>query len=103
MITGERSDDLILFIQHRIGAETALDHGIPDVVDIIRQMKELQVFRTGDPPNGDRLEDQPGGTICVVGADDQAGGAGTVPVLFAERGAAENQAGSTCLDRLVCN
>ena len=74
MIARQRTDYSVLFIQNWIAAETALDYGITDIIQIIGQMEILQVLCTGDPADRNRLENQTGGTVRAYRAYDQTGG-----------------------------
>ncbi len=101
VITGQGADHFVLVIQDGIGAETALKNRIPHVVQVIRQVEELQAGGAGDPADWDGLEDQPGSPVGVEGTGHHAGGSGTAAVLLAEGSGAEDQTGGSALDRPV--
>ena len=59
MIAGESADHLIFIIQDGISTETALDHNFPDIVQIVVQVKIMQISGAGDTSDGNGLENQP--------------------------------------------
>ena len=94
MIAGQSTDDFFLLIKDWIGAEPALKDSFTDIVKIVREVEILNVFCTGDSADRNGLENEPGRAVCVKGAGDDTGGGRQVPVLFRQRGRAEDQTGS---------
>ena len=52
MVTGERADDAVVFIQNGIAAVAAFQHTLADVVDKVVEMEALEVLRAADAADG---------------------------------------------------
>lgn len=92
VIPGQGANDLFVLVQHRVAAIAALQHHLPYVVNIVRQMEAddvVSVARTGD---GDGLIDETGHPAGIVGTGDDAGILGVGQQLLIHLRLAEDQA-----------
>ena len=73
VIPAQGADDLIVRVQHGIGAVAGLQHSVLHIVQEIVQVEADQLVRLGDTAHGRGLVQHPGGAPGVVGRGDHAG------------------------------
>ena len=73
VIPGQGADDLFVLVQHRVAAVAALQHHLPHVVNIVRQMEADDVVSVAGAGDGDGLIDKTGHPAGIVGAGNDAG------------------------------
>lgn len=92
MIPGQGAHDFFVFVQHRVAAVAALEHHLPDVVNIIVQVEANDLPPLAGPGNGDRLVDQAAGAAGSKGRGYDAGIAGIILQRGINIRTADNQA-----------
>ena len=73
MEPGQRADNFVVLVQDGICAETALQHGVADIVHIVGEVEVHQILALADALNGRGMADQTHGLIGVIGGGDDAG------------------------------
>ena len=73
VIARQRAHHMLVFIQHRIAAETAFQHHFLHIVNIVIQMEADQILRVAGTGDGDGLINQAGYAAGVKGRGDNAG------------------------------
>ena len=73
MESGQGSHHVLIFIQNGVSPESAFQHGIAHVIDIIVQMEGNQIVALADALNGQRMADQVDCPVRVIRRGDDAG------------------------------
>ena len=81
MEAGQGPHHLILLIQDRVAAVTALEHYLPHVVNIVVQAKILDIVPAADTAGGDCLEHHAHSPVGVIGGCDDTGIAPLLPQI----------------------
>ena len=97
---GDGAHHLLVLIEHGIAAETALEHDLLRVVEIVAQMEGEDVAALADARHGQGLVDQPGDPPGGQGRGDDHGAVAARPFRLDLR-AAEDQAVDTAGDGLL--
>ena len=90
VVAAERSDYMLVLIQDRVTAETALGDDVADIVQIIVQMESDKVRSVCYTAHRNGLVEHPGSTVCVAGCGDNAGLGGDAEICLGKVGLAEN-------------
>ena len=101
MIAAQRADDLLVLVQHGIGAVAALQHRLAHVVDEVVEVKQHDPRMLGNALHRNRLINHPCRAVSVAGRGDNARLAGQTEVLFRQRALADNDTRCADFQRLV--
>ena len=82
VIAAQRADDLLVLVQHGIGAVAALQHRLAHVVDEVVEVKQHDPRMLGNALHGNCLINHPRRAVSVAGRSDNARLAGQTEVLF---------------------
>ena len=97
MIPGQGAHDFFVFVQHGIAAVAALEHHLPDVVDVIIQVEAHDLSPLARAGDGDGLVDQAAGAAGGEGGGDDA----CVAVILLQSGVDIRPADDEAADVLV--
>ena len=73
MEPGQGTYHPLVLIQNGISPESAFQHGIANIIDIVIQMEEDQIVAFADPLDRQRVADQVDCPIGVIGGGNDAG------------------------------